>query len=1379
MISQSIVAVVLPAGRTTNGALRANIYLTPRLSGAHLLSDFPDWLNWTQLVHQHGLRFTLTSAGSTATVAVDQAALRPDMWQAVFRHDSIVDEYPVTDFDQRLVVSYPSRDAHDFLQYAYRFVASTTRNEAFQRGLNDLLDDLVFRDGNGSTLDATLSQLRVDLWNEQQRGALGAVPADGATARTVVVPAEDILTKPAGTRAMVERLALYHHLPSAPNRPPLPSTPADLAKLIDFHQALTTLTSYPSLLTDLGLVFPVELPASLCAASPAGGAYGSLQVTAIDPGWAWTHDPTLGAPATSYLLAADQFVAAPATSPSDLSAGNVAPADVLDGFLALTPSDFHLVGVDLDGAMLKAMALADSLANAPDAAAFDGLLPSLRSSGLSLLADGRAQQLIDAIRSNQGFNAVLSGETVPALNARDLTRGYRLDIYSDRAGQWRSLHRRDGTYRLGDGNLIVQTNDEEGFTQLAVMQPADDPSRPEDDVATAAGIPQPGTDLYLNERVARWNGWSLSAPRPGQPLNRSPDPAQALVDDPTADQSVTTFHLATSFAAHRGSLPELRFGQRYRVRARAVDLGGGSVPVTATAPDSVVAPADGGLLPYYRYEPVPPPVVVLRTLPGPGGSLLELVIRSHNTDPSLDTVAVDDADERHIAPPKAAVLLTEHHGLLDDAARHLRGDAAEFDLITARDRGEIPSVGQDPIEPGPTLTVPYFPDPLARGAALTDLPQTLPNTDGTVAGGALSFADLGAVDPRPSCVVHLPFGADWPDREAFRIRLVEGTSLPSWDDSERVLTIKLAKGQATSTALSCHTNPGDLDLLGVWNWLRELFEAVDAAGLQDAGAGSELVQAATNRGLLTRLVLDGSNECITPSVPLTFTHATQQPLGRPTFTRLPIVHDPTSPIVAAALANAFSPITAWRSLGSHHAVLLGALQINGATTAAIDLEARWIDWIDDVTEPAPTTTQGASPVERINLATLSDGPVAADGTNNRQVAVYLSTIDTLWFAAPFDQLDGVTSPGQVAAPVHQLGDTKHRTVRYRAVASSRFEEFFPQPGTVTSRTGPALTVDVPSSARPLTPDIAYVVPTFGWQHEVSTNTKTEVRVGNGVRVYLNRPWYSSGVGEQLGVVLWPQASPAPSDDQREANKAIISQWGLDPIWASGPLAAIPSTSVFTAATHTGSNLTLQESSQLVDVAGHDVSFDASRKLWFCDIQFDNPSAYSPFVRLALARYQPRSIAGVELSHVSLTDFAQLTADRSAALTIDPADPRTARLVVAGLAPSGPTQSSITATVEARRTDVDSDLGWAPAPPAKVQVVEDAPAPSQPDSVLFSAIIRFAHAVPPGQFRLVVREFELLQIDAPPTVPTDGPEYGARLVYASILTFDYPSTVGDG
>ena len=144
----------------------------------------------------------------------------------------------------------------------------------------------------------------------------------------------------------------------------------------------------------------------------------------------------------------------------------------------------------------------------------------------------------------------------------------------------------------------------------------------------------------------------------------------------------------------------------------------------------------------------------------------------------------------------------------------------------------------------------------------------------------------------------------------------------------------------------------------------------------------------------------------------------------------------------------------------------------------------------------------------------------------------------------------------------------------------------------------------------------------------------------------------------------------------------------------------------------------------------------------------------PFVRLALARYQPRSIDGVELSEVVLADFAQLTPDRSAALTVDPADPLAARLVVGGLAPTGPTRSLIEVTVEARRPHVAGRprLGprHRPRPSASRRT---RPRPASPTRCSSAARSASPSGRRPGQFRVAIREFEILSID-PPTVALD-------------------------
>ena len=374
-----------------------------------------------------------------------------------------------------------------------------------------------------------------------------------------------------------------------------------------------------------------------------------------------------------------------------------------------------------------------------------------------------------------------------------------------------------------------------------------------------------------NERVARWNGWSLSAPRPGQPLNRSPDPALAADPDPQDGAAVTPFKMTTRFTAYPGSLPPLRFGDRYRLRVRGVDLAGHSVTPDTHAGDQFAIPGPGATMPYLRYEPVNPPVLVERALPGPGGSHAQLVIRSRNSDPSLDAAPSAETDERHVAPPRASVQLIEHHGMLDDGTGRLRADAAIYDLIVSRDRGHFATVGNTPLEPGEQLTVPYFPDPLAHGAAFAGLPHAEP-------------------------VTHVSFGTAWPDRQPFRIRLADGTAAPAWDGQARVLTVSLGKAESATVPLSCYVDPADLEILGVWDWVRESFEQEQTAALEQGDAGSALVSVTDELAVLTQLTLAGGNEMITPRLSMSLVHAVQQPLGRPAWTRLPVVHHPEAPV---------------------------------------------------------------------------------------------------------------------------------------------------------------------------------------------------------------------------------------------------------------------------------------------------------------------------------------------------------------------------------------------------------------------------------------------------------------------------------------------------
>jgi hypothetical protein len=1391
MATQTFIFTVLPNGITRKKSLGLSILFSPRLADGATLDQFPDIRNWAHNIQKHGLSFTVTCGSGAATVPVDQSVIRADLWKTLFKPTTLVDPYTPANFSKNLIVSYPARETMSYLKNIYQTVGTDrlpSRGDYDANSLTNFLSPLSSFVRGFSTLHNRIRNKRLEMWNEQNNSGFtteipagassnASLPADGIPTTLGSVPAADV-------NDLSTRFALFHHIEPAHNRPPLPNPDGGFDNTLDFHRVMTALASYPSLMRYLGLVFDIEIPLSLCPTSPDGANYLSVNLANVSVGFDWSITPTFYFPPTAYLLDDTNFCAAPAATPDQFAANQFPPEDVVKGLLALSSDNFNLMQVDIDGGMMKIMAFADNLVNvaynqmyqtsinSSNSTKIEQVLPSLRSAGIGLFARGRAANVLQSISDNTMFNDDLTNSTNPPtrpFNAHDLVRGYRIDVWSSRSKQWHSLHERNAIYKFGSRGKIELTEQDEGFIQLAVAQAADDPDRKPDEFSIANGIPQKATDVHLHERVARWEGWSLSVSRPGLGLNRSADPSKALDPDPTMNQPVTPFKMEASYTVVPHSLPALRFGDNYRLRVRSVDLAGNSVDLNTETDDLFALPANGSLIPYLRFEPVPPPLVVMCAKPADGRTLEYLVIRSHNYDLSLDTALTTETDHRFFAPPRASIKMAEVHGVLDGPDGKLKGGTATYNKLTAADAYKIPTVDGIPLVTSPNLPVKYLPDPMAMGVAFRDLPNTPDNSNGQVDGNKMLYTRLTDVQPRAGSVTHISFGrGKWPDRRSFRLAIAEGTGEPTWNHTSHMLTVHLPKAAVVQVPTSCYLSPADLDIMGVWGWLRELFDVIDLEAIGDSDADFEVPLDGDEIALLTRTVLEGGHEMITPTRTLTLIHAVQQPLGRPGFLQLPVIHRPATPILASDLANSFTPITPWRGINSHDAVLLGALQVNGASSAKIDLEARWVEPVDDTSKPRPSEQQHSQHVDAIDLADLSGtAPIPADATGNRNVALYIPKVDVLWFAAPFDELAGVPTPQHVAAPLHRFEDTKHRWVNYTAVATSRFKEYFPEEGLTFNRQSDSLLLDIPSSARPLAPDIAYVVPVFGWETSETTNVKTQVRVGNALRVYLHRPWFSSGADELLGVVLWSYASPAPDKLTRDTYKALFTQWGLDPIWDNDYLPEVPTTNEFINAVATSTGLSLNETDAAVfDVAGHSVFYDESRRLWFTDIQFAPTESYCPFVRLALARYQPHSSATVELSHVVLADFAQLTPDRSAVFTINPANPRVGRLTVGGLATL---QSRIEVSVQEHDKTIPGELGWQPVT-TNVTVLEDNPPPAEPSSVLWAGTITLAKRPGRGRYRIVVREYESMPAESP---AGGDPVTSSRLVYASIIPFNYP------
>jgi hypothetical protein len=308
--------------------------------------------------------------------------------------------------------------------------------------------------------------------------------------------------------------------------------------------------------------------------------------------------------------------------------------------------------------------------------------------------------------------------------------------------------------------------------------------------------------------------------------------------------------------------------------------------------------------------------------------------------------------------------------------------------------------------------------------------------------------------------------------------------------------------------------------------------------------------------------------------------------------------------------------------------------------------------------------------------------------------------------------------------------------------------------------------------------------------------KRSVRFGGGLRVYLNRPWFSSGQGELLGVALWSYQNGSLDQAARDKFKPFFTQWGMDPIWQTDSRAGAPDVSEFPDADDSEFNLSLEEASARqpdgspgrISVAGFAPQYDEGRKLWFADLTINLPSeTYMPFVRLALVRYQPGALADAKVSRVVLADFAQLTPDRSAMVTADPHHPRTMRVVVSGVAPHGPAAviqarpmpgnlsprpTRIRVRVQQHDDAIDSDLAWKDAAPdvAKVTSEKDGPVAADADLAIWAGTVQFAKKPAAGKFRLLIEEHEF--ISANYTEVENGiVQQPSRLVYAEIFALD--------
>jgi hypothetical protein len=299
------------------------------------------------------------------------------------------------------------------------------------------------------------------------------------------------------------------------------------------------------------------------------------------------------------------------------------------------------------------------------------------------------------------------------------------------------------------------------------------------------------------------------------------------------------------------------------------------------------------------------------------------------------------------------------------------------------------------------------------------------------------------------------------------------------------------------------------------------------------------------------------------------------------------------------------------------------------STAKVSIEATWAEMTDDPASPAPKSQLTKARFCDRSLPKIQPGttPTNIDGS---------SSID-------------VSPPTKLP-----FADTRYRRLDMVISGTTRFADIFdlsskPIPTTTSFRT-----YDLLSIAPPAVPDIEYVMPTFEWD----TATKGKHIRAVGLAIVLNRPWFATGAGEKLAVLLsqgstvlsrlipsqYADLPGAPAGTKSGAEDQVTA-WGTHAIWKS----VEASTMAIELKNGDGPLFVTDTKNPSKTVVTFDPIFNQAENRWYCNLSFSEPPVYGALVRLAVARYQPNSIKDCSISETVITDFAFLGPSRTLAI----------------------------------------------------------------------------------------------------------------------------------
>ncbi|MEO7067717.1 MAG: hypothetical protein ABI114_12455, partial [Rhodanobacter sp.] len=549
MLDEFYITCALPHSLARNANFHVSLFFSPTIrppapTTLAASSLFQDWA--TAMRTNPRIRLFDQSGDIPCKPVLD--AVNPELWQAMFPPTTPVAANEVPRWEQRKWRSFSARNVHDIARVMHLTTMFSTPTDKPLPDEHFLAPEMARRTGMGrySNTGASMSGMpderaltaAYDKIIEGSKSLAGLEKAmDGNND-----PIERILLELHRCRRFYERPELQAGYRSQPD--PKAKLPPLEKSAGEFHERCALLGDHSELLRRLGLVVDLRVtdPARL-----RKSRWLSAQVLV------GKRQDACRSPRVRCHVAGDALVSTPAG------------ADWVDGALRLGDEKrFSVLTLDTDGSALKMerflWTLPRLLRSQRNGDPVDAASPALRSTGFTVAATSQGQQTQDQLARQRRLETSFIGNTATELFTEDIARGFRIEVWDDQVKRWASLHKRlSSTSVIGFGDVYSSLL-EEGFSQ-----------------GTAAHE-SPRVDnspVHIHEALFGWEGWSLSAVRPGKLIVHD-NGTERLQEAPSAADAELAHPIRVATQVAPGTLPRLRFGRRYAFRAWAVDLAGNS-----------------------------------------------------------------------------------------------------------------------------------------------------------------------------------------------------------------------------------------------------------------------------------------------------------------------------------------------------------------------------------------------------------------------------------------------------------------------------------------------------------------------------------------------------------------------------------------------------------------------------------------------------------------------------------------------------------------------------------------------------------------------------------------------------------------------------------